>query len=119
MFALFLLIIFATILTCMKKLKQRWGLKTNWDIIAVLLVFSINGSFAATIGKPLLAYFGVTTENTSGWLYFLYRFLLIFPIYQVTLPLVGWVFGQFKFFWEFEKKFLSRLGLGFLFKKAE
>jgi len=30
---------------------------------------------------------------------------------------VGWLFGQFKFFWAFEKKFLNRLGLGFLFKK--
>ncbi|MDG1172014.1 MAG: diacylglyceryl transferase, partial [Polaribacter sp.] len=29
----------------------------------------------------------------------------------------GWIFGEFKFFWAFEKKFLSRLGLGFLFKK--
>lgn len=112
MFALFLLSIFAP----MEKLKQRWGLKTTWDVIAVLIVFSINGSFAATIGKPLLSYFDITSDNTHWALYFLYRFLLIFPIYQLTLPLVGWLFGQFKFFWAFEKKFLSRLGLGFLFK---
>jgi hypothetical protein len=25
------------------------------------------------------------------------------------------LFGQFKFFWAFEKKMLKRLGLGFLF----
>ena len=30
---------------------------------------------------------------------------------------IGFMFGQFKFFWEFEKKFLSRIGLGFLFQK--
>ncbi|CAM1346916.1 DUF6787 family protein [Tenacibaculum crassostreae] len=100
----------------MEKLKQRWGLKTNWDVIAVLCVFAINGSFAAKIGGPILDYFNITPENTSTWLRVLYRILLIFPIYQTTLPLVGWLFGQFKFFWNFEKKFLSRLGLGFLFK---
>ena len=100
----------------MEKLKQRWGLNTIWDVIAVLIVFSINGSFAATIGKPILSYFNITSDNTHWALYFLYRFLLIFPIYQTTLPLIGWLFGQFKFFWAFEKKFLGRIGLGFLFK---
>ena len=35
----------------------------------------------------------------------------MFPIYQLTLPLVGWVFGQFNFFWNFEKKMLRRMGL--------
>lgn len=101
----------------MEKLKQRWGIESNWAILAILLVFSINGSFAALIGKPILSYLGISSDNTSGFLYVLYRFLLIFPIYQITLPIVGWLFGQFKFFWNFEKKFLSRLGLGFLFKE--
>lgn len=99
------------------KLKQRWGFKTNWDIIAVLLVFSINGSFAVWVAKPVTEYFGVSPETMNKWMYRFFRFLLIFPIYQITLPIVGWVFGKFKFFWEFEKKFLSRIGLGFIFKK--
>lgn len=101
----------------MEKLKKRWGLKTNWDIFFVLCVFAINGSFAAKIGGPILDFFNITSENTSDWLRFIYRFLLIFPIYQITLPIVGWLFGKFHFFWEFEKKFLSKIGLAFLFKK--
>ena len=113
MFALFLLITFAA----MEKLKQRWGLNTTWDVIAVLIVFSINGSLASWVAKPITAFFGLSPETTSPWLYWPLRILLIFPVYQTTLPLVGWLFGQFKFFWAFEKKFLSRLGLGFLFKK--
>jgi len=39
---------------------------------------------------------------------------LIFPIYQVLLVFVGFVFGEFKFFWEFEKKMLYRIKLGFI-----
>ncbi|MDB9927283.1 diacylglyceryl transferase, partial [Flavobacteriaceae bacterium] len=27
--------------------------------------------------------------------------------------------GQFKFFWNFEKKFLRRIGFGFLFKEEK
>jgi hypothetical protein len=101
----------------MEKLKQRWGVKSNWSILAIILVFSINGSFATLVAKPITAFLGISPETTSAWIYWPLRILLIFPIYQATLPIVGWFFGQFKFFWAFEKKFLSRLGLGFLFKK--
>lgn len=103
----------------MEKLKQRWGVSSNWSILAIFIVFSINGSFATWIAKPITSFFGLSPETTSPWLYWPLRILLIFPIYQATLPIVGWLFGQFKFFWAFEKKFLSRLGLGFLFKNEE
>lgn len=101
----------------MEKLKERWGIESNWAIVAILIVFAINGSFAAWVAKPVTAFLGLNPDTISGWIYYPLRILLIFPIYQLTLPIVGWLFGQFKFFWAFEKKFLSRLGLGFLFKK--
>lgn len=100
----------------MEKLKERWGIESNWAILAILIVFAINGSFAAWVAKPVTNFLGLSQETVTPWLYWPLRILLIFPIYQLTLPLVGWLFGQFKFFWNFEKKFLSRIGLGFLFK---
>lgn len=100
----------------MKKLKKHWDINSNWDVIAILLVFAINGSFATWVAKPITNFIGLSPETISPWLFWPLRILLIFPIYQLTLPIVGWFFGQFKFFWAFEKKFLGRLGLGFLFK---
>ncbi len=101
----------------MEKLKQRWGINSTWDVVAILIVFAINGSFAAWVAKPITFYLGLSPETMSVWVYWISRILLIFPIYQTTLPIIGWLFGQFNFFWEFEKKFLSRLGLSFLFNK--
>ena len=101
----------------MEKLKQRWGISSNLDLVAIFIVFAINGSFAAWVAKPITAFIGLSPETVTPWVYWPLRILLIFPIYQTTLPMVGWLFGQFKFFWEFEKKFLSRMGLGFLFRK--
>jgi len=101
----------------MEKLKQRWGFTSNWDIVAVLIVFAINGSFSAWVAKPVTEFIGLSKETLSPWIYYPLRIILIFPIYQATLPIVGWLFGKFNFFWEFEKKFLTRLGFGFLFKK--
>ena len=101
----------------MEKLKKRWEIESNWSLIAILVVFAINGSCAAWVAKPITAFLGLSPETVSSLIYWPLRILLIFPIYQLTLPFVGWLFGQFKFFWAFEKKFLSRLGLGFLFKE--
>ena len=100
----------------LEKLKERWGISSNWSIVAILIVFAINGSFAAWVAKPVTSFLGISPETMYPWLYWTLRILLVFPIYQITLPIVGWFFGQFRFFWTFEKKFLSRLGLGFLFK---
>lgn len=101
----------------MDKLKERWGINSNWALCAIFIVFAINGSFAAWVARPATEFLGLSKETVSPWVYYPLRILLVFPIYQLTLPLVGWLFGQFKFFWAFEKKFLTRLGLGFLFKK--
>ncbi len=95
----------------MDKLKERWGLTSNWQIIAILIVFSVNGSFATWVAKPVTEFFGLNSETTTPYiLYITLRILLIFPIYQFTLPIVGWIFGQFKFFWNMEKKMLKRIG---------
>ncbi len=95
----------------MDKLKQKWGIESNLQLILILVVFSINGSFAAWVAKPVTGFFGLSAETTEPYaLYIVLRILLIFPIYQITLPMVGWCFGQFKFFWAMEKKMLRRFG---------
>jgi hypothetical protein len=47
------------------------------------------------------------------------RLVLIFPIYQVLLVFIGAIFGQFSFFWKFEKKMLERLKLGFIAQQLQ
>ena len=42
----------------MEKLKERWNIDSNWEIIAIILVFSINGSFATWVAKPITAFLG-------------------------------------------------------------
>ena len=93
----------------MSKLKERWGITSNWEVAAILLAFSLNGSFATWVTKPLTEFIGIYSE-TDGWLYWVIKIPLIFIIYQITLPISGWIFGQFKFFWNMEKKVLRRIG---------
>jgi len=100
----------------MNKLKQRWGITSNFQLVIIFIVFAITGSSSAYLSKPVLAWMGVTKDIMSIWLYIPLYLILIFPIYQVLLVFFGFIFGQFKFFWAFEKKMLKAVGLGFLFK---
>ncbi|MEJ6748543.1 MAG: diacylglyceryl transferase [Flavobacteriales bacterium] len=94
----------------MKRLKEKWGITSNFQIIIILLVFSITGSIAVIIAKPVLILVGLDKESISLWLFWPIRIFIIFPIYQVLIVIIGAFFGQFQFFWAFEKKMLARLG---------
>lgn len=99
----------------MEKLKERWGVNTNWQLALIFIVFSVTGSAATKLAGPITAAIGVT-KDLGGWVYWPIRILLIFPMYQILLVFFGWLFGQFTFFWNFEKKMIRHLGLGFLLK---
>lgn len=100
----------------MKKLKERWNITSNWQLTVIFIVFALTGSSAAKFAAPLTDFIGVTRD--MGWyIYWPVRIIIIFPIYQVLLVFIGWLFGEFKFFWAFEKKMLRRTGLGFLIKE--
>ena len=101
----------------MKKLKEKWGITSNVQFTIILIVFAITGSCSVKLAEPVVTLFGLSAENTSGWIYWPARILIVFPLYQVLLVFFGFVFGQFTFFWAFEKKMLSRMGLSFLFDK--
>ena len=95
----------------MKKLKEKWGITSNFQLIIILLVFSITGSVSVVIAKPSLSLIGLERTTIVPWIFWPVRILIIFPIYQILILVVGALFGQFKFFWNFEKKMLSRFGL--------
>ena len=102
----------------MEKLKQRWGLTSNFQVLIILLVFSVNGSFVTLIAKPMTNLIGLNQETTNPWLFWPVRIILIFLFYQFTLPFVGFCFGQYKFFSTFSRKTLSRVGFKSCYKKS-
>ena len=99
----------------MKKLKEKWGIKSNFQLVIILIVFAITGSTSAVISGPTIDFlFGEIEMN--GFLKFILQLFIIMPIYQVLLLFFGFVFFQFNFFYKFVKKFLQLFGLGFLFR---
>ena len=99
----------------MKKLKERWGITSNFQIVIIFIVFGITGSVSAYISGPLTSI--IIGESELHWLIkLLIRIIVLTPIYQVLLLLFGYIFFQYRFFYNFVKKFMSFLGCGFLFR---
>jgi len=100
----------------MSRLKERWGIQSNFQFAIVFIVFAITGSSSAWLSKYACMWLGITKEDLGFW-FTPFRLLMIFPLYQVLLVLIGFLFGQFQFFWAFEKRMLRGMGLGFLLPK--
>ena len=87
-----------------EKVKQKWKINSLSQFIIIMIVFAITGSLSVIISEPLLEFLGLKHENMSTIKYYILRILIIFPAYQVVLIITGSIFGQFKFFYEIEKK---------------
>jgi hypothetical protein len=101
-------------LWCFKKLEGKWKINYRWEMIAIFIVFALTGSSSVRIAKPILEWVGFTRTIfpegfLGGTIYWIVRIIIILPIYQILLIIFGALLGQFRFFWEFEKKMLRRM----------
>ena len=94
-----------------KYLKDKWNLKSNFQLVIILIVFAITGSGSLYISKPLMEFLSISSENMDIYLYWILRFIIVTVVYQFVLLLVAFVFGQFNWFWNFEKKILKKIVL--------
>ena len=95
----------------LQRFKDKYDIKRDIDLFLILVGFSITGSLSVKLATPLLALLGISLETMTPWAFWPIRVLIVFPIYQLLLVAVGALLGQFKFFWAFEKKTLSRMGI--------
>lgn len=90
----------------LQKLQTRWNAKNIWQVIAILLVFCCTGMTVVAIMRPTLHFlFG---PEIPAWAKVVY-YILILPVYNIVLLMYGFVFGQFRFFYDFEKRFFARM----------
>jgi hypothetical protein len=96
-------------LDILNNLKTRWGICSNTQFIIILIVFAITGSLALYLSQPILNILNIHDKINNPLLYYSLRLIIIFPIYQIVLIIVGTLFGQFNFFWNLEKQTIQRL----------
>lgn len=88
------------------KLQEKWGLTSIKQVIIILIVFACTG-FTVLLIKPLVSDYVTDNGTTNEWFKIVY-WILIFPFYNMILLTYGFLFGQFDFFWAYEKKMMNR-----------
>jgi hypothetical protein len=91
-----------------EKLKERWGADSIWQVLVIVVIFSITGSTALYVRRFVFQQIGFTSE-TPFWEQAIAWVLVVFPTYQILFLLYGFLLGQFEFVWRFEKKTISRI----------
>ena len=88
----------------LRQLQQKWGV-SNSRFFLILCVFAVTGTSTAYITKVITTWVGFTEDTFWLWIFLLRLAILIFG-YQAILLMVAFLFGQFSFFWRYEKKIL-------------
>ena len=92
-----------------QKLREKWKVGST-QLFIILCVFAITGTSTAWISREITAWVGFNEHTFWLWKVLLRLGMLIFG-YQAILLTVAFLFGQFSFFWEYEKKILRWMRL--------
>jgi len=92
-----------------QNLIKKFNAKSKAHLLVIFFVFGLSGSFSLWISSPIMLALDLKNILNYYPLYLFFRILIIIPIYQLILIIVALIFGEFQYFWRFEKKFLKRI----------
>lgn len=92
-----------------QRLQERWGVNTR-EFWIIFIAFGLTGTTTAFLTRFITAWLGM--DETSFWLWkVLLRVGMLVLGYQFILLGYGALLGQWAFFWKYEKKLLTKLGI--------
>ena len=95
----------------LQKTIDKFHAKSFKHLIIIFLVFALSGSASLLMSSSVLTAINLKELINFYPLYLLVRIILLIPIYQLVLIIIATLFGEFRYFWNFEKKFFKRLRL--------
>ena len=95
----------------LQKIIDKFHAKSFKHLIIIFLVFALSGSASLLMSSSILTALNLKELINFYPLYLLVRIILLIPIYQLLLIIIATLFGEFRYFWNFEKKFFKRLRL--------
>lgn len=91
-----------------EKLKHRWGVKSAFDVFIILMVFTCTGFTSLYIKNPIFDILGIPAIEPKFLRGFVYT-IAILIFYNFLLLVYGYMFGKYRFFFAFEKRFFGRI----------
>jgi len=82
-----------------ERLQKKWGV-SGIRFVLIFCVFAIGGSLTGFLAKRIMPVFDISTS----FVYWLVYVIVVTIMWPFCVLLVSLLFGQFRFFWEYEKK---------------
>ena len=92
-----------------KSLQKKWKVSAS-QLVLILCTFATTGTLTAYISRSITEWLDLDPSNDWELRLALRLIVLIFG-YQFIILIVSFFFGQFRFFWNYEKKILRRMKL--------
>ena len=92
-----------------QNLIKKFNAKSKIHLLVIFFVFGLSGTFSLWISSPIISALDLKNILNNYPIYIFFRVLIIIPIYQLILIVIATLFGEFEYFWKFEKKFLKRI----------
>jgi len=83
--------------TFIENLKNRWNVKSAFQVVIILIVFSCTGFSVLYVEDQIYKLLNITGDY-GFWIRALLFIIITLPIYNVLLLIYGFIFGQFYFF---------------------
>lgn len=91
----------------LNKLQKKWGISGK-RFFMVMVVFALTGTTAAWLTAEITGWLRIEKFSFAWWTL---KVGMLLIGYQILLLFYGFVFGQFDFFWHYERKILSHMRL--------
>jgi hypothetical protein len=88
-------------------LQKRWKVG-GWQLFLIICVFAITGTTTAYLSRQITTWLEIEKYTFVFWVM---KFAVLLFGYQVLILIISIPFGQFRFFWNYEKKILRRMKL--------
>lgn len=96
------------------KLKIRWGIDNNFQVLIILIAFSLAGPTTLYFHRKIDLFLGIT-DDSEFWKKLIVFIIVVLPLYNFFLFIYGSLLGQYKFFSRFFRDKLRLLN-GKIFK---
>ncbi len=84
------------------KLKKHWGIKSNFQVVVILIVFAVTG-FSALYSHKFIDYILGIDSDTGFWVKLVIFVFMVLPLWTVYLFIWGTMLGQREFVTKFIK----------------
>jgi formyltetrahydrofolate-dependent phosphoribosylglycinamide formyltransferase len=91
----------------LRHLRQKWKV-SHIQLFWILCVFAVTGTTTAYLSRQAPIWLQMGEHTSSGWRWAV-RLSILLLGYQLILLMTAFLFGQFAFFWRFEKRMLQKL----------